>query len=355
MNIQQAIISGIKEQLFFNDYLVLPGFGGFVLKSRPAHFSATGGLLHPPSKTVTFNAQLRQNDGILASWLQERLKCSAPEALEHLGDFSEFCKGILQAKRRLSLDGIGFFYLDFENNVCFEPQQDANFLAAAFGLSPVTLTIPEPLVAQPVPEKTMTVTDREAPLPDTAPTLPSRRRYSRMVTPVLLAVICFSLLGLLVSNASMKGELKSSLFGGHTATAYTPAGYPELALSESTSPPAAYVADVNGIACVELDGHTLPVNVASHKLNQTLVNYSSSGIKSSRQAHEVVLGCFTVLDNARRMVTKLSQRKIRASVQGKNKKGMYVVSYGSYASKEDALQKLQEVKDLFPNAWIMSE
>src|SRR5437868_7519242 len=139
MNVQQTIIKGIKEQLFRNDYLVLPNFGGFVLKSSPSRFSASGGLLIPPTKTVTFNVQLKQNDGILAIWLQNTLGCTSNEALAHLKDFSEFCSGILNAKRRLTLEGIGFFYLDFENNVCFEPQQDSNFLTRSFGLTPVSI------------------------------------------------------------------------------------------------------------------------------------------------------------------------------------------------------------------------
>src|SRR5688572_27641542 len=131
MNVQQTIISGIREQLFFHEYLVLPGFGGFVLQSAPSHFSPSGSLLIPPSKTLSFNSQLKQNDGILARWLEKKLGCSMIEATAHLKDFTEFCSGILSVKRRLNLEGIGFFYLDFENNICFEPKQDSNFLTAS--------------------------------------------------------------------------------------------------------------------------------------------------------------------------------------------------------------------------------
>src|SRR6478609_428978 len=139
----------MKEQLFSNNYLVLPGFGGFVLKSRASHFSASGGSLLPPSKTVSFNSQLKQNDGIMALWLQNKLNCTAKEALAHLAEFAEFCTGVLSAKRRLTLEGLGFFFIDFENNICFEPQQDANFLGESFGLAPISL---KPLIAE-APEK----------------------------------------------------------------------------------------------------------------------------------------------------------------------------------------------------------
>src|SRR4051812_36740741 len=113
MNVQQTIIKGIQEQLFYNDYLVLPDFGGFVLKKKASHYSPTGGSIIPPSKTVSFNVQLKQNDGILVLWLQNKLACTSSEALSHLVEFSHYCSGILNTKRRLTLDGIGFFYLDF--------------------------------------------------------------------------------------------------------------------------------------------------------------------------------------------------------------------------------------------------
>ena len=139
MNIHQHIIEGIKEQLFLNDYLVLPNFGGFVLKSKPTSYGLSSQMLMPPTKTVGFNIQLKQNDGILNNWLQEKLKCSKQEATQHLLDFANFCNSVLQSKRRLSLSGIGFFYLDFENNIGFEPSQDVNFNTQSFGLSAIQL------------------------------------------------------------------------------------------------------------------------------------------------------------------------------------------------------------------------
>ncbi|MEI6020691.1 MAG: hypothetical protein WCR21_06145, partial [Bacteroidota bacterium] len=152
MNIHQHIIAGIQEQLFLNDYLVLPNFGGFVLKTQRASVGASGLSIHPPLKTVGFNVQLKQNDGILTHWLQQQINCSKSEASQHLLDFSNFCNGVLQSKRRLSLAGIGFFYLDFENNICFEPAQDNNFYTESFGLSAIQLN---PIIEVPKVEKTI--------------------------------------------------------------------------------------------------------------------------------------------------------------------------------------------------------
>jgi hypothetical protein len=60
MNVQNHIIKGIKELLYSNNYLVIPNFGGFVLKQSSSHFSNSTGILNPPSKIVSFNKQLKQ-------------------------------------------------------------------------------------------------------------------------------------------------------------------------------------------------------------------------------------------------------------------------------------------------------
>jgi hypothetical protein len=346
MNVQQTIIRGIKEQLFFNDYLVLPGFGGFVLKSRTSHYSVSGGLIAPPSKTVSFNAQLKQNDGILSTWLQNDLKCTANESITHLNDFSEYCSGLLKAKRRFTLEGIGFFYLDFENNVCFEPQQDSNFLTSSFGLSSVS--IKELSVNTEEPKKETIFIDRTLRVAEeeTAPVkIHTKRRYSRMVTPLLIAILFVSLLGLLVNSLPINGDLRASVFGGNSVGAYQKVDYPELKIENSVAKIPAYVVDANGIAAINLD-HTKTLAV-----NAVKQNFGTS-LNSNSGDYEIVLGCFTVLDNAKRMVRKLNLKKVKAFVSGKNNKEMYVVSNGSFSTKEEASLRLSEIKDKFPHAWI---
>jgi|GEM_PF-701623 len=356
MSIQQTIIQGIKEQLFFNDYLVLPNFGGFVLKSKPAHFSTSGGLLIPPSKTVSFNAQLKQNDGILAIWLQNALKCHASEAISHLHEFAGYCSGILNAKRRLSLEGIGFFYLDFENNICFEPQQDSNFLTRSFGLGPVSVKElePQPLINE-VKKESVFVDRTLHTTEPVAQTSQTRRSYGKMVTPLLVAILVVSLLGLLVNNTFIKGELRSSLFNDSKKSSYAPLQYSELNLFANPLKIPTYVADANGVATLELsDAKKIAVRVVLENslngaINTTATRHISRPVKGN---FEIVLGCFTVLENAKRMVNKLSSQRIDAAVSGKNNKGMYVVSNGTYSTKEEAINNLKQIKEDFPHAWI---
>ena len=356
MNVQQTIIKGIKEQLFYNDYLVLPGFGGFVLKNKPAHFSPSAGMLLPLGKLVSFNAQLKQNDGILAIWLQNHLNCKASEAINHLTEFTEFCQSVLSAKRRLTLSGIGFFYLDFENNICFEPQADANFMRESFGLGPISVKELPITEAEPIKKETI-FTDRVITETTThqVKNLKHRRNYSRFVIPLLLVLVLFAVTSLLVINTKISGELKSSIFGLNTNKHFTPLNYPELKLLPATEKNNTYIADANGIALIELEeGKSIAASIYNDKVSDSALPLKSptKKVAANKTAYEIVVGCFTILDNANRMVTNLARKNVTASVSGTNQKGMHVVSVGNFNTKDDALTKLAEIKSSFPHAWI---
>jgi hypothetical protein len=355
MNIQHTIIKGIKEQLFFNDYLILPNFGGFVLKSIPSHFSSNGGLIVQPIKKVSFNAQLKQNDSVLVTWLQAKLNCSASDSLTHLLDFAEFCNTVLSTKRRLAFDSIGFFYLDFENNLCFEPQADSNFLTASFGLSPISIKEIKPEAV--TLKKESVFEHRVATKPnDRNSDIPPRRSYRRLMIASMIFILCFSLLATLVSNRFMNGPLSASLFGSTNKSSYQAISYPNLTLVDVKEGRNTYVADANGIALIELNSAK---NIAVKALEQSLHSKYLNNLKSisyknknTLKHFEIVMGCFTVFDNAKRMVNKLLSQNVPAVVSGKNAKGMYVVGNGNFQTKEQALANLTEIKSLFPNAWI---
>ena len=49
-----------------NDCVILPGFGGFIAHDVPAYYVSEEGLYYPPSRTISFNAAITMNDGLLA-------------------------------------------------------------------------------------------------------------------------------------------------------------------------------------------------------------------------------------------------------------------------------------------------
>jgi hypothetical protein len=347
MNIQKSILEGIRSSLLAHDYLVLPEFGGFVLKSRFAHFDTAGGNLLPPSKTLSFNIHLKQNDGILATCLQNDLQCNASEALIHLKEFSAYCLGVLHQRRRLSLEGIGFFFMDFENNICFEPQIDVNFETASFGLGPVQL---KPLTLS-VKEEVREFTFEDRPLKESEKVITkskSKRNYRPLILPLSLLLLVFIFLSTLVSNKIISGSLAAGMNEQSKQGLYQLKVYSPLHLEKKNSDELVYVTDANGFASIGLvDGKSMIVQV-----NTKIVDETSTGL--SKGKYEIVLGCFSKLENAKRLVQRLRAGHLNAGIHGQNAKGMHIVSLGNYANHDLALAELSTLKDSYSHAWIRS-
>lgn len=323
------------------DYLVIPGFGGFVLKHRSAHFDSSGRTLLPPAKSVSFNVQLRQNDGLLCNWLQQQLSCGQAEAMQHIQDFSAFCLSLLNSKRRLSMEGLGFFYLDFENNICFEPQPENNFATESFGLDNLR---PVPLEQKPVREEPRREVYEDRLIAAETPAKSENRklrRYSRTLYGVAGLAIIFLLFFALLSNRTIYGPLNAALAGSSGQGSYRQMDYEVVkGLNYDNSLPT-YVSDANGIAALHLGNTEVAVRIRE--------NVEVSGTEGE---FEIVLGCFSQLGNAKRLVSKLNRNSIRSEVSGKNNKGLFVVSAGRFSNHRQAEDKLEEIRLRQPNAWI---
>jgi nucleoid DNA-binding protein len=351
MNIQRHIIEGIKELLHHQDYVVIPGFGGFVAQMHMSRYLIEKNILTPPGKFISFNKQLKQNDGSLTLWLQSKLSISSDEAQKHLSEFSEYCSQVLFAKRRLNLESLGFFYLDFENNICFEPNTEVNYHADSFGLASIVLNelveIKEEVIT---PKKEVVFEDR---IIESVPEQkwPSRKRHLKPIAYIALGgSILFFTLSALVNLNQHNGPLWSGILNNNTSANYKPLQYSELNLAPLLSETPALVANANGIAVLELNKNTLAVKA----IESTSVNSFSAKTANKRISgkFQIVLGCFSVQDNARGMVSKLKRKNINAEITGTNNKGMHVVSCAGFENKEEAQNYLQEIKSDFPSAWI---
>jgi hypothetical protein len=338
MNTQQTIIKGIRELLYLHQYVVLPGFGGFVLRNLPARYNATATALSPPSKLLGFNSRLKQSDGTLELWLQQQSHLDGQNAAVQIRDFAEYCSSVLEARRRLSLGEIGFFYLDFENNICFEPGQGLNFAADSFGLSEVVAT---PLAAPAAEKKDITLTeDRKlsGTITIKAPEHKKRRRVPAL--SLFLGGLLLITLGYIVLMENPTGGTwRASIFGTHESPAYKPIEYGALNLGTFSS-------------AADAVKEPAPASEIAVEKTPAPDEAKPSSALANGQNYKIVLGCFSVHENAVRLVDRLSAKGLQVAISGKNSRGMYVVSHGAYSSKQDAKSHLEEMQVIAPGAWI---
>jgi hypothetical protein len=351
MNVQKTIINGISELLYSHDYVVVPGFGGFVSRHQLSHYSLNKEVLNPPSKKILFNVQLKQNDGILASWLKEKINCDFTVSNKHIEEFSAHCKVLLDTKHRLEFENLGLFYLDLEKNICFEPKTDVNFLIGSFGLSNITLKELEKEESH----KVIETVDRFEKVEIKEPA--RKRNYRRIATfavgvPVVAMAVLFAVNFVKPNTISYSKML--GLAGNETT--YSPLNY-NSSLTEleikNTEP---YVVDANGYASINLfDNKTVAVNISAVKTNSHSVAKHYSHEITVAGKYQVVMGCFSIKGNAKKFIRTLSEENLKAGLSGVNAKGLHVVSCGGFDTKESAVALLQTIRSKYPNAWVMTK
>lgn len=127
----------IGDLLLRHNCVVIPTFGGFVAGQTSATFDAIKGSINPPRKSLLFNKQLINNDGLLIAAYAHATKKSYEESNTYIQKQIQHWHHKLDAGERISIDRVGFIFLDSERNIGFEQDRFHNLLLASYGLGKV--------------------------------------------------------------------------------------------------------------------------------------------------------------------------------------------------------------------------
>ena len=124
----------ISELLFKHDCVTVPGFGSFLGNYKSAEYDFKEQKFHPPYKQISFNAQIKDNDGLLAKLISLELNLSYDDALKKIHQEVLDWKQKLQ-HQTIQLKKIGELYLNSEKSIVFVPVKSVNHLKDSFGLT----------------------------------------------------------------------------------------------------------------------------------------------------------------------------------------------------------------------------
>ncbi len=123
----------IRTLLYEHDYVTVPNFGAFIANYMPSSFNDISGSLMPPQKRIAFNEILKQDDGLLATYISRRESVTIDEAKRTIQNFVSEIKVSLANDKSFHFDRIGDFSLNEENNLVFDPDRRNNFFSESFG------------------------------------------------------------------------------------------------------------------------------------------------------------------------------------------------------------------------------
>lgn len=341
----------ISELLYKHECVIVPQFGGFVARHLPASISNEGSLISPPAKSILFNKNLQNNDGLLVNFVMEAENLSYNLANEQVLKFAHYCSSTLQAKQRVEINGVGVLFMNAEQSIQFEPQVDVNYLIESFGLFSINA---EEIVAAKT-DRIIELSDRKVVVENNS----LSRKYLRiaavsLAVPMLALGIFFSL-----NNKQVKSTVTAAFGISSESNAYEKSNYRSNVYNYVATPSPNVTVDANGYASIALaDNEYLFVNVsdtvAADKTVVKKVLHHVVKASSTSGKYKIVVGCFSVEENAQRLVNTLHNRNIDASITGKNKSGLHVVSAGSTNNMDEARQLLQTIRQNYPSAWMMT-
>ena len=124
----------ISELLFEYDCVIIPGFGGFIGNYTPARIQTSYHTFFPPYKSLLFNSNLKQNDGLLAVRISQGEKMSYSDALHSIGFLINSWNKQLNSGLTIEIDQVGKLFRDKEGNLQFDQHNEINFLPESYGL-----------------------------------------------------------------------------------------------------------------------------------------------------------------------------------------------------------------------------
>ena len=137
IDLKMQLTKHINYLLFRFDCVTVPGFGAFLGTPIPAELDIDNETIYPPTKQISFNEQLKSNDGLLANSISVEQQTSYENAVRLVHKEVVRWKSKLHDGKTIELDRIGKLHLNAEKNVVFVPTKDYNHLPESFGLHPV--------------------------------------------------------------------------------------------------------------------------------------------------------------------------------------------------------------------------
>ena len=140
------IASCIADLLYLRDTVILPGLGAFEGVYKAAAVDAVQGVVHPPGKKLSFNPNLKVDDGVLVREIAEKQSWTDGKARRELEAYIARLRQSLDKREIIDIAGVGRLYVDFKGEYVFLPLPQ-HFSAASYGLPDVQFN---PLKRRPV-------------------------------------------------------------------------------------------------------------------------------------------------------------------------------------------------------------
>ena len=307
----------ISDLLYRYQCVTVPGFGAFLTETVSAHVTGSASSFFPPKKVVSFNANVKNNDGLLANHVALQEKMSYELAVIKIGDVVNEWTYLLQNRNRVVLKNIGEISVNNEMNWVFEPANTVNYLTDSFGLS----SFVSPEITREVLKQEVEALEEKAPIIFT----PERKKdYSYLKYAAIFVVM-----------------LGAGGFGYKT--------YYDQQIETKTL---AVQKNVQEKVQQQIQQATFVISATVET-----VELSVAAPVEEKMPYHLVAGAYRSEENANKAITELKAAGFEnAKMLSMNKHNLYPVVYGSFKNLNEAQTERKNIqKSHNAEAWLLIE
>ena len=325
----ESYISGL---LYRYQCVSIPGFGAFLSEWQSAQIAEGHNSFVPPRKVISFNPNIKTNDGLLANHIALQEKISYESALAKIQTQVVFWLEKLQNKEVLTLENIGEVFSNSENNFVFKPNTSVNYLMDSFGLS--GFNSPEIIRENQTQNSAETISMTQEVIENEI----LEEVVIEEETPVI------PLVQTKPNTNWLKYAAAIALFS--TAGAYGYKMYYDYTIDQKTILVEKSVQEKVNQKLQEAT-FVLPNPIAA-------VDLTLEEKPTAQNKYHVVAGAYRSEQNANKALKQLVAQGFEAHILTKNKYGLIPVAFGSYSNLKEAQHlKLQiKAKDSI-DAWLL--
>ena len=320
----------ISDLLYQHDCVIVPGFGGFICNYRPAEIHPVLHVVNPPSKAVSFNRNLRTNDGLLVNYIAKTGDISFQRSQELINNWVESSKSLLKKNETLNLKGIGRVFSDIEGNIQFTPDDSVNYLRTSFAL--------KPLSARPVLRgKEVDFTEKFT--YETKKHIQGRSNTWKIAAAIILMVG----IGAMVQMMRMGVEVK--LLGLNEASVFSFFTHFNQG-NEDTMQPIA----------VETEKPSAPVAVEPAKAEMPIAKKAMSiSVQTEASGYYIITGAFSESRNAEKAKRELQSKLPNAIILCDKSHGLTRIGYSVGTNASTAEEQLKAAQVRNADYWLLKK
>ena len=127
------LTQAINVLLYSNDCVTIPEFGSFIVNKFSSIYDESKGKFYPPSRRISFNPKIKNNDGLIAKFISTELGISYEDAVKKVHT------QVVSWRKKLNdesivLKNIGELSYNADENIVFAPDLDSNHFLGSYGL-----------------------------------------------------------------------------------------------------------------------------------------------------------------------------------------------------------------------------